>query len=273
MPELPEVEVVRQGLARTALGARLERVVCRVPRLRWPMPEGLEARLAGTSLDRVGRRGKYLLLYFGPGCLIVHLGMSGSLRWLEAGLPPRLHDHLDLVFDSGVLRLNDPRRFGAVFWHDGASGPPETHPRLCDLGIEPFSPEFDGELLYQATRGRRASIKSILLAGSVVVGVGNIYASESLFRAAIRPSTPSGRLTRPRCDRLAQAIRETLAEAIAAGGSTLRDFVSSQGESGYFQLQCAVYGRQGEPCRRCASAVRMRHDQQRATYWCPRCQR
>jgi formamidopyrimidine-DNA glycosylase len=273
MPELPEVEVVRAGLAATAIGRRIQRVDRRAPALRWPIPADLGQRLGGRRLLSVGRRGKYLLLHFDPGCVIVHLGMSGSLCWADADMPLRPHDHLDLVFDDGLLRLNDPRRFGAVLWHDAADGPPEAHPLLASLGIEPFAPRFDGELLFAATRGRRVSIKQLLLSGTVVVGVGNIYASESLFRAGIRPGTAAGRIGRERYRRLADAIRQTLAAAIAAGGSTLRDFVSSAGQSGYFQLECLVYDRAGAPCRVCGEPIRAVRQQQRSTYWCPRCQR
>ena len=273
MPELPEVEVVRAGLAATAVGRTVTSVERRVPALRWPIPDDLHARLSGRTLEAVERRGKYLLLAFEAGWLIVHLGMSGTLAWARADLPLRAHDHLDLVFGDGVLRLNDPRRFGAVLWHDAADGPPQGHPLLASLGIEPFSAGFDGALLHAGTRGRRVAIKQLLLSGTLVVGVGNIYASESLFRAGIRPSTPARSLTRPRCDRLAEAIRATLSAAIAAGGSTLRDFVSSAGASGYFQLECNVYDRAGQPCRVCGAPVRMRRDQQRATYWCVGCQR
>jgi formamidopyrimidine-DNA glycosylase len=272
MPELPEVEVVRSGLADTAAGRRVHRIVQRVPALRWPMPPGLDARLAGRVLVGVGRRGKYLLLAFDIGWLIVHLGMSGSLRWARAGQPLRAHDHFDIEFDSGVLRLNDPRRFGAVLWHDAAAGPLHAHPLLASLGVEPLSPDFDGDMLYAATRGRRVSIKQLLLSGTVVVGVGNIYASESLFRAGIRPTTPAHRVGLQRCRRLAGAIRDTLRAAIAAGGSTLRDFVASDGQTGYFQLECNVYDRAGQPCRVCGKPVRVMRQQQRATYWCPSCQ-
>jgi formamidopyrimidine-DNA glycosylase len=272
MPELPEVEVVRSGLALRVAGRRVRRVVRRAPALRWPIPDDLDARLAGRVLRTVERRGKYLLLGFDDGWLIVHLGMSGTFALVRADAPLRAHDHLDLEFDDGVLRLNDPRRFGAVLWHDRATGPLHGHPLLAALGVEPFGAAFDGALLHAGTRGRRASIKSLLLAGSLVVGVGNIYASESLFRAGIRPTVPAGRLSRARCDRLAAAVRDTLACAIAAGGSTLRDFVSSEGEAGHFQLECFVYDRAGEPCRVCGTPIRTMRQQQRATYWCPRCQ-
>jgi formamidopyrimidine-DNA glycosylase len=274
MPELPEVEVVRTGIAATAVGRRVQAVVSRVPALRWPIPTHLHATLAGAVLHAVERRGKYLLLRFEPGWLMVHLGMSGTLSWRQADVPLRPHDHWDLVFQDGSrLRLNDPRRFGAVLWHGALDGPLAEHPRLACLGVEPLTEAFDAGVLYEGTRQRRVAIKQLLLAGSVVVGVGNIYASESLFRAGIRPSTPAYRLTRPQCERLAAAIRATLQAAIAAGGSTLRDFVSSDGVSGYFQLESGVYGRDGQPCRVCGTPIRVSREQQRATFWCPRCQR
>ena len=273
MPELPEVEVVRTGLAATAAGRVVEAVVRRAPALRWPIPEDLDARLSHRALRAVERRGKYLLLAFDHGWLIVHLGMSGTIAWARRDAPPRVHDHLDLVFADGVLRLNDPRRFGAVLWHDAADGDPAGHPLLRSLGVEPFSAAFDGALMHAASRGRRVAIKQLLLSGTVVVGVGNIYASESLFRAGIRPTTPAHRISPARYARLADAIRATLSAAIAAGGSTLRDFVSSEGASGYFQLECFVYDRAGLPCRACGGPIRVRRQQQRSTYWCPTCQR
>jgi formamidopyrimidine-DNA glycosylase len=272
MPELPEVEVVRSGLSSTAAGRPVVAVVRRAPALRWPVPADLDARLAGRVLRAVERRGKYLLLAFDHGWLIVHLGMSGTIAWTRPDAPLRAHDHLDLVFDTGVLRLNDPRRFGAVLWHDALDGPPQAHPLLAALGVEPFAQAFDGAMMFAATRGRRVAIKQLLLSGTVVVGVGNIYASESLFRARIRPTTPAHRIGVARYERLADAIRQTLAAAIAAGGSTLRDFVSSEGASGYFQLECTVYDRAGLPCRVCGEPVRTARHQQRATYWCARCQ-
>ena len=273
MPELPEVEVVRRGLQAGLSRRVVSRVEVREPRLRWPVPEGLSRELAGRRLESVGRRGKYLLMDFGGAALIAHLGMSGNFRILEAPQAPARHDHVDIDFGERLLRYHDPRRFGAMLWHTPADGPVSAHPLLAGLGVEPFSDEFDGEMLYRATRGRAAAIKQLLLSGTVVVGVGNIYASESLFRAGIRPSTPARRIGRERCERLAGAIRETLADAIARGGSSLRDFVGSDGQGGYFQLDCFVYGRAGQPCRVCGTPVAMRRDQQRATYWCPACQR
>ncbi|MFP5413292.1 MAG: bifunctional DNA-formamidopyrimidine glycosylase/DNA-(apurinic or apyrimidinic site) lyase [Gammaproteobacteria bacterium] len=273
MPELPEVEVVRRGLQAGLSRRVVSRVEVREPRLRWPVPEGLSRELAGRRLESVGRRGKYLLMDFGGATLIAHLGMSGNFRILEEPQAPARHDHVDIDFGERLLRYHDPRRFGAMLWHTPADGPVSAHPLLAGLGVEPFSDEFDGEMLYRATRGRAAAIKQLLLSGTVVVGVGNIYASESLFRAGIRPSTPARRIGRERCERLAGAIRETLADAIARGGSSLRDFVGSDGQGGYFQLDCFVYGRAGQPCRVCGTPVAMRRDQQRATYWCPACQR
>lgn len=273
MPELPEVEVVRRGLQAGLSRRVVSRVEVREPRLRWPVPEGLSRELAGRRLESVGRRGKYLLMDFGGATLIAHLGMSGNFRILEVPQAPARHDHVDIDFGERLLRYHDPRRFGAMLWHTPADGPVSAHPLLAGLGVEPFSDEFDGEMLYRATRGRAVAIKQLLLSGTVVVGVGNIYASESLFRAGIRPSTPARRIGRERCERLAGAIRETLADAIARGGSSLRDFVGSDGQGGYFQLDCFVYGRAGQPCRVCGTPVAMRRDQQRATYWCPACQR
>ena len=283
MPELPEVEIVCRGLAEAFVGHRLTGVIRRFGQLRWPIPDDLELAIRGTSsqgegagiLRSVQRRSKYLLLGFDTGTLLIHLGMSGTLRRLPADTAPRAHDHVDFVFGDQVLRFNDPRRFGAVLWcADGAGAAlQESHALLRRLGVEPFSDAFNGRLMYEATRGRKLAIKQLLLSGAVVVGVGNIYASESLFRAGIRPTTAAGRISRARYERLVVAIRDTLSEAIDAGGSSLRDFVASTGESGYFQLRCFVYGREGEPCRVCATPVRAIRQQQRATFYCPTCQR
>ena len=273
MPELPEVEVVRRGLQASVLGRAVRRVEVRQPRLRWPIPDDLNLRLADATALAIERRSKYLLFRFPRGTLIVHLGMSGSLQFQTLPQPPGRHDHVDLVFEHGVLRYCDPRRFGAMLWHDNEGEPLERHPLLARLGIEPFSDGFDAQHLYRATRGRTLSIKQLLLSGAAVVGVGNIYASESLFRARIRPSTPAGRLSRRRCAALVDAIRQTLAESIERGGSSLRDFVDSEGRSGYFQLDCLVYGRASQPCRHCATPIRLSRDQQRSTFWCSVCQR
>lgn len=269
MPELPEVEVTRRGLAPQISGRKISGVVVREPRMRWPIPRGLR-RLAGRTVRAVRRRGKYLLVECDGGHLILHLGMSGSLRVLPRGTPPGKHDHFDLVLGDRVVRLHDPRRFGAVLWTPAS---PEQHPLLAHLGVEPLSPAFDGERLHALTRGARVSIKQFLMDGRRVVGVGNIYASESLFRAGIRPQRRAGRLTRAECDALAREIKLTLREAIRAGGSSLRDFVRSDGTAGYFQQRYWVYDRGGLPCRRCGEPVRRVVQGQRATFYCPRCQR
>jgi formamidopyrimidine-DNA glycosylase len=272
MPELPEVEVVRRGLQQTVVGRELRAVEVREPRLRWPVTPSLPALLARRRLSGVDRRGKYLLLDFNGGWLIVHLGMSGSLTFHRAAPPPRRHDHVELRFDHGVLRYHDPRRFGAVLWHDAQAGDVRNHRLLAGLGIEPFDDAFDGAYLFRGTRGRNVAIKQLLLAGTLVVGVGNIYASESLFRAGIRPVSAAARISRRRYDLLALAIRETLAQAIERGGSSLRNFVSSSGEQGHAQLDAQVYGRAGQPCRNCGEPLRSAYIQQRSTFWCRRCQ-
>lgn len=270
MPELPEVETTCRGIAPSLEGRRVERVVLRERRLRWPVPSDFESHLAGRRITGVGRRAKYLLIRTDGGTLIAHLGMSGSLRVLARELPPRPHDHVDLVLDSGrVLRLNDPRRFGSLHW---VTGDPEAHPLLAGLGPEPLGPGFDGDYLWQRARGRRVAIKLFIMNAQVVVGVGNIYASEALFRAGIRPTTPAGRVSRARMERLARAIRDVLSEAIRVGGTTLRDYVNPDGAPGYFRQELFVYERAGEPCRRCRTPIRHRVLGQRSTYWCPACQ-
>jgi len=274
MPELPEVEVTRRALAPHVEGRAVVRAVVRDTRLRWPVPAQLSRRLAGQQVERLDRRGKYLLWRLPAGTLISHLGMSGSWRvHLRAPPAPGPHDHVDLVFDGCCLRLTDPRRFGALLWHPAAAGDVQAHPLLAHLGIEPFDPRFDGALLYAQTRPRSAPIKQVLLAGDIVVGVGNIYASESLFRAGINPKLPARRLGLARCEALAGAVREVLAEAIRVGGSTLRDFVGAEGVEGYFMLEAGVYDRAGLPCRVCGTPIRRLVQGQRATYYCPHCQR
>lgn len=276
MPELPEVEVTRRGISPHVAGQRITRADVRVPALRWPVPPGLDALLRGQTLRRVERRGKYLLLGCDQGWLLVHLGMTGTLRVLSdvTALPAAgKHDHVDLVFERCILRYRDPRRFGAVLWHPATAGDVLHHPLLSTLGVEPFSDDFSGALLHTRTRGRSVAIKQALLAGDIVVGVGNIYASETLFRAGIHPRAAAGRISRARYDRLAQAIREILAAAIDKGGSTLRDFVGSDGQSGYFQLDYFVYDRTGKPCRVCETPIRHIVQGQRSTFYCPRCQR
>jgi formamidopyrimidine-DNA glycosylase len=272
MPELPEVEVTRRGIAPSVEGATVTGVVVRNPRLRWPVPADLGNRLVGQVVRSTGRRAKYLLLTFDQGTLIIHLGMSGSLRVVEAASAPAPWDHVDIVFGRHCLRLRDPRRFGAVLWHPAGSGPVTTHPLLSHLGVEPLESGFDGALLHARSRGRRSSVKLFLMDAAVAVGIGNIYASESLFRAGINPRTAAGRITRARYDRLAGCVRETLTAALAAGGSTLRDFVGGDGKAGYFQQQYGVYGREGEPCHACGTTVKRIVQGQRSTFFCPGCQ-
>lgn len=275
MPELPEVEIVRRGLERRLNGRRLQRVQVRQPDLRWPVPEAIVSRLSGAVLHAVERRGKYLLLDFGHGVLIVHLGMSGHFRFLEPDrrTEPGRHDHVEFEFEHGLLRYHDPRRFGAILWHEAGAGPVLAHPLLCTLGVEPLSPAFDAAMLHRALQARRTEIKSVLLAGRIVVGVGNIYASESLFCAGIRPAANAGTLSKPRCERLVTSIRAVLTEAIECGGSSLRDFVASDGAAGCYQAVTRVYGRAGQPCHRCGTPVRTMRQQGRSTFFCPRCQR
>ncbi|MFT3962448.1 bifunctional DNA-formamidopyrimidine glycosylase/DNA-(apurinic or apyrimidinic site) lyase [Propionivibrio sp.] len=276
MPELPEVEVSRLGLLPHLPGQPIVRAIFRIPKLRHALPPELAAELAGKRVRAILRRGKYLLFDCtgdgeNGGWLIIHLGMSGSLRLVPAGTPEQKHDHVDLVFPGTVLRFRDPRRFGAVLWHAGADV--ERHPSLAVLGIEPLSPGFDGEWLYAATRGRAAPIKPMLMDSHLLVGVGNIYASEALFRAGIAPTRAAGRIGRERCHALAAAIRATLQDSIAAGGTSVRDYVHSDGGAGSFQVVCAVYGRVGEPCRVCGTPIRALRQAGRTTFHCPRCQR
>jgi len=269
LPELPEVEVTRRGIAPHVTGRAISAVVVRDPRLRWRVPESVSL-LAGRKVLRVSRRGKYLLLDLDGGHLIVHLGMSGSLRLVAPETLPQKHDHVDLAFGARVLRLRDPRRFGALLWTEA---PTQEHPLLRHLGIEPLSGAFRAQRLHAMVRGSRAPIKQFLMDGRKIVGVGNIYASEALFRAGIRPQTAAGRLSFARCGRLVDAIKQTLRAAIRAGGSSLRDFVGGDGEPGYFQKHYSVYDRAGEPCGRCSTPIRRIVQGQRATYYCAGCQR
>lgn len=281
MPELPEVEVTRRGVAPHIEGRIVETAVLRREGLRWPFPTDLAGLLAGRRILGTGRRGKYLLIHFEHGTLIVHLGMSGHLRVLPPGIEPRKHDHFDLVVaepsvgpsSRQVLRLHDPRRFGAVLWHGKIDGELEAHMLLRGLGVEPLGEGFSGELLHRETRKRGAPIKQVLLAGDIVVGVGNIYACESLFRAGINPKTPASRISRARYDKLAEAIKDILAAAIVQGGSTLKDFIAVNGQSGYFQQTYFVYDRAGVPCRNCGTPVRQIKQGQRSTFYCVQCQK
>lgn len=270
MPELPEVEVTRLSFADRIAGGRVESVRLGKP-LRWPL--GYKpTQLVGRTVLGVRRRGKYLLLDLSEGLLLIHLGMSGSLRF-DPHLPlPAKHDHFDLHTSRGSLRLNDPRRFGAVVYC-ASEHAPEALKLLGKLGLEPLSREFTPQALHTALKARSGAIKQVLLAGQVVVGVGNIYASEALFLARIRPTTRASRLSLARAARLHAAVIDVLSRAVTLGGSTLRDFSNADGQDGYFQLQAAVYARAGEPCQVCAGPIQTIRQGQRATFFCPRCQK
>lgn len=271
MPELPEVETTRRGVAPHVVGRKIARLEVYDPRLRWPVPSDLGKRVEGLRIDAVDRRSKYLLFRLGSDTLLVHLGMTGSLRVYRKAPPRKAHDHVDLVLDDGTLvRYHDPRRFGAVLWVPGLE---DAHPLLARLGPEPFDAAFDAGYLWRTLRSRTAAIKLALMDNGVVVGVGNIYANEALFRSGIRPTLSARKVSRARIERLVAAVREVLAEAIAKGGSTLRDYVDAQGEAGYFQLAYFVYGREGEACRVCATPVRMKRLGARASFYCPTCQK
>ena len=270
MPELPEVETVRRGIAPQLIGQRVTKVVVRQLRLRWPVSEELALQLPGQAIQRVERRAKYLLLRTDAGTVMIHLGMTGRLRLLPAQTPLQKHDHADLLLASGqCLRFNDSRRFGALLW---TVEPPDQHPLLQALGPEPFDAAFSGAYLRRRAQGRTSAIKSFIMDNHIVVGVGNIYANEALFAAGINPLRPAGQITEVECVRLAAAIREILTEAIRQGGTTLRDFVGGDGEAGYFQQSLRVYDRHGLPCVACGQPVRRSRIGQRATYHCPRCQ-
>jgi formamidopyrimidine-DNA glycosylase len=270
MPELPEVETTRRGLAPHLEGRRVTGAILRRDTLRWPIAREVTDLLPGQRIDSVRRRAKYLLLDTAAGSALLHLGMSGSLRVLPADTPVRVHDHVDLAIEGGrVLRFNDPRRFGCLLWQ-----PPGTvHPLLAGLGPEPLSDAFDGDHLFRLGRGRSAPVKNFLMDQSVVVGVGNIYAAEALFAAGISPLRPAGRISRGRYDRLAREAKRILQYAIGRGGTTLRDFISPDGAPGYFEQELSVYGRGGQPCPSCGRPLRHSVLGQRATVWCGRCQR
>lgn len=270
MPELPEVETTRRGIAPRLEGVYVDRVVVRDRRLRWPVTAGIEARLAGTKIESVERRAKYLLLRTTAGTAIAHLGMSGSMRFVGADTRPEKHDHFDIRMATGdVLRFNDPRRFGCLLWTDLE---PAQHPLLAELGPEPLGDEFTGEYLYDSGRGRRVAIKQHIMNAHIVVGVGNIYASESLFRAGIHPKRRAGRISLSRMRKLAESIKTVLSESIDFGGTTLRDFYNGEGRPGYFRNELRVYDRAGEPCVRCREPIRQTVMGQRSTFYCPRCQ-
>lgn len=271
MPELPEVETVRRGIAPRVTGQRVGRVVVRERRLRWPVPEELEALLPGQIIQRVERRAKYLLLRTDIGTAIFHLGMTGRLRVLPAATPPGKHDHVDLILVGGeCLRFNDSRRFGSLLW---TMEPPAQHPLLQALGPEPFDAAFSGAYLHRRARERTLAVKTFIMDNHVVVGVGNIYANESLHAAGIDPRRSAGQVTLAEYQRLVVAVRAILDEAIRQGGTTLRDFVGGEGEPGYFQQSLRVYNRYLAPCTACGESIQRCRLGQRATYYCPRCQR
>lgn len=271
MPELPEVETTRRGIAAHLIGQRVQRVLVRNARLRWPIPEDLDVRLSGQQIVSVERRAKYLLIGAQVGTLISHLGMSGSLRMVEAGSPVAKHDHVDIELESGLaLRYTDPRRFGAMLW---STESPLQHRLLQKLGPEPLLDDFSVNHLYECSRGRSIAVKPFIMDNAVVVGVGNIYASEALFAAGIDPRRAAGSLSKARYAKLTAEIKRILAWAIEQGGTTLRDFVGGDGKPGYFQQKLFVYGRSGQPCLSCATELREIKLGQRASVYCLKCQR
>ncbi len=270
MPELPEVETTRRGISPYILHHKVRAFNIWESRLRWPVPAALAKILPGQRIDSIKRRAKYLLLGTETGTLIIHLGMSGSLRIVTAGLAPQAHDHVDMIMDNGQgLRLRDPRRFGAVLW---TTQDPYQHPLLRHIGPEPMARAFSGDYLYSTYRKRRCAIKTLLMNAHVVAGVGNIYANEALYHAGIRPGRAAGRLSRQDCGALVTAIKSTLEQAIQAGGTTLKDFTNSAGQPGYFSQSLRVYGRQDQPCGRCGHPIKRKIISQRASYYCPKCQ-
>lgn len=271
MPELPEVETTRAGIEPYLRGRRITAVKVRQPRLRWPVPADLAQEITGKTVESVARRGKYLLLNVTGGAVLIHLGMSGNLRVIDDDVAPQLHDHVDIVLDSGkLLRLRDPRRFGAVLW---AAGDPQVYPLLRELGPEPLEPAFDGDYLHQRARGRKIAVKNFLMNSRVVAGLGNIYANEALFLAGIHPARAAGRISLFRYWLLANAVKEVLHGAIGYGGTTLRDFVREDGRPGYFRHRLRVYGKAGENCIDCGRAITLRVVGQRSSFYCARCQR
>lgn len=270
MPELPEVETTRRGIAPHIEGHRVTGVILRRPDLRWPIPPEVSSLLPGQVVESVDRRAKYLLLQTSAGTALLHLGMSGMLRVLPANTPIAKHDHVDIAFDTGkVLRFTDPRRFGALLWQN----PGETHELLDGIGPEPLTDEFTGDRLFQLSRGRSAAVKTFIMDNAVVVGVGNIYASEALFAAGIDPRRAAGKVSYERYERLATEIKRILAFAITRGGTTLRDFLAPDGAPGYFFQELFAYGRAGEACKVCGTPIRVVTLGQRASFWCPTCQK
>ncbi len=268
MPELPEVETTRRGIEPHVCGEIISEIIVRQPKLRWPVPGQLQ-QLVGAEVTEVARRGKYLLLETISGTCLIHLGMSGSLRITSRLTPPEKHDHVDIIFTNDVvLRLRDPRRFGAVLW----AGCGELHPLLIKLGPEPLTDEFSGEYLFKKSRNRRINVKALIMDSHVVVGVGNIYANEALFSAGIDPRKASGEISAKRYALLVTEIKTVLQQAIAQGGTTLRDFVREDGQTGYFQIELKVYGRSGETCVACGMMLQQIKQAQRSSWFCPVCQ-
>ena len=270
MPELPEVETARRGIAPHIERQLVRDVLVREHRLRWPVPAELNATLSGQCLHRVERRAKYLVMQFDCGWLLLHLGMSGSLRIVDQGQAVGKHDHIDIVFQNGkILRYCDPRRFGSVHWQTAA---PELHPLLVNLGPEPLENSFNASYLHAHSRNKAVAVKNFIMNSNVVVGVGNIYANEALYRAGVRPTRAAGRIALPRYERLVAEIKAVLREAIAEGGTTLRDFVGGDGQAGYFRVSLQAYGRGGEPCLKCSQPLKSIRLGQRATVYCAKCQ-
>lgn len=270
MPELPEVETTRCGITPHLRGQTIEQVIIRQRKLRWPIPHRLNKDLPGQKIQDVKRRGKYLLLYTSKGTVIIHLGMSGSLRVVNKDLAPDKHDHVDFIFNHHqALRFHDPRRFGTILW---TVRDPQLHTLLKSLGPEPLNDTFNVDYLFNRSRNRKTTIKSFIMDSKIVVGVGNIYANEALFRAGIRPSVRAGKISKGRYEHLVTAIKDVLQEAIAQGGTTLRDFTNEKGKPGYFKQRLLVYGREGEACTVCQSTIKQVKQNQRASYYCPHCQ-
>lgn len=272
MPELPEVETTRRGISGHVIGLTISSIRVNNPNLRWPVPVvEMQSALPGQKILSVKRRAKYLLLDCGTGCIIIHLGMSGSLRIVDQSVTLEKHDHVEILFENGKsLRLRDPRRFGSVLWTENAV---HEHRLLARLGPEPLAEDFNGDYLFKKTRNRRCSIKNLIMNAQCVVGVGNIYASEALFHAGIRPGKAAAVLSRKSCQRLATEVKQVLSNAIAAGGTTLRDFTNSEGQAGYFSQSLFVYGREGEPCLQCGAAIKRKLIGQRSSFYCPNCQK
>lgn len=271
MPELPEVETTRKGIAAYVVGEKVKDIIIRERQLRWPIPTTLKRALKNQLIRKLRRRAKYLLFYTDKGCMILHLGMSGSLRVINDERPHDKHDHVDIVFESGYrLRFHDPRKFGSIHW---TKNDPLEHKLIHHLGPEPLSEEFNNEYLYTKSRKRTQAIKTFIMDSRIVVGVGNIYASEALFRASIKPTAKAGKVSKARYESLVNEIKNVLSEAIDKGGTTLRDFLNGDGKPGYFSQELNVYNREGEPCKICNTKIKMIRLGQRSTYYCSHCQR